>query len=168
MRRDSQGSGNAPGLKKSANGAASNAPKTSDRKTSTRSKFNPFYNVVRLFQQLFGAYDEVDQNTTNKRAALDMAISLKKSYYPDRRRFWQELLDEANVMLDSRRFHESCLKLGLDPQAVAEHLVVEGKAKWLKVLKEGLENYGEKVMMFRERLYVDKYNLYAKSETKDA
>jgi hypothetical protein len=48
----------------------------------------------------------------------------------------------------------------LDPQAVAEHLVLEGKANWTKVLKDGLESYGEKAKMFKERLYVDKYGLY--------
>lgn len=166
MRRDSQGSSNTAGLKVSANGAAFKAPKKSVGKTLNTRKLNPFYIVIRLFHELFGAYETVDQNTINKRAALNMAISLKKSYYPDRLRFWQELLDEANVLLDSKRFCESCKKLGLEPQAVAEHLVVEGKAKWMKVLKEGLENYGEKVMMFQERLYEDKNNLYASKEDK--
>jgi hypothetical protein len=161
MRRDSQGSRNTSGLKKRESGADANASKKSENKTSKVRKLNPFYLVVRLFLELFGAYESADQNTKNKRAALNMALSLRKSYYPDRLRFWQELLDEANVLMDSKRFCDSCERLGLDPQAVAEHLVVEGKAKWLKVLKEGLENYGEKVMMFKERLYEDKYNLYA-------
>lgn len=161
MRRDSQGGRNTAGLKESANGAASNAPKKSEIKTKKTRKSNPFYIVVRLFQELFGAFESADQNTENKRAALNMALSLRKSYYPDRLRFWQELLDEANILLDSKKFCDSCRKLGLEPQAVAEHLVVEGKAKWQKVLKEGLVNYGEKVMMFRERLYQDSYNLYA-------
>jgi hypothetical protein len=120
--------------------------------------------VIRLYQELFAAYDESERTMANKRAALNMAISLKKSYYPDRLRFMQELLDEANVMLDSKRFNDSCEKFGLNPQAVAENLVLEGKANWLKVLKEGLENYGEKVMMFTERIYVDKHMLYAKSD----
>jgi hypothetical protein len=166
MRRDSQGSRNTSGLKKRESGADYNASKKSEGKTSKTRKSNPFYIVIRLFHELFGAYDAADQNTINKRAALNMAISLKKSYYPDRLRFWQELLDEANVLLDSKRFCESCEKLGLEAQAVAEHLVVEGKAKWMKVLKDGLENYGEKVMMFQERLYEDKYNLYASKEDK--
>jgi hypothetical protein len=161
MRRDSQGRRNTAGSKESANGAAYNAPKESEKKTKKTRKSNPFYIVVRLFQDLFGAYESEYQNTDNKRAALNMAISLRKSYYPDRLRFWQELLDESNVLLDSKRFCESCKKLGLEPRAVAEHLVVEGKSKWQKVLKEGLESYGEKVMMFKDRLYEDKYNLYA-------
>lgn len=167
MRRDSQGGRNTSGLKKRESGADSYASKKSESKTSKARKVNPFYIVIRLFLELFGAYDASDQNTKNKRAALNMAISLKKSYYPDRLRFWQELLDEANVLLDSKRFCDSCARMKLDPQAVAEHLVVEGKAKWMKVLKEGLENYGEKVMMFKERLYEDTNNLYTSKDAKD-
>lgn len=164
MWRDSHRGSNTPVSKISAGDAAFNASKKSESKTKKPRKVNPFYVVVRRFIEIFGSYDEIDQNTANKRAALNLALGLKKKYYPDKLRFWQDLLDEANVLLDSKRFHDSCKKLGLDPQAVAEHLVVEGKAKWMKVLKDGLESYGEKVMMFKERLYEDKYNLYGKSE----
>jgi hypothetical protein len=165
MLRGSQRGRNTSGFKKGADDAAYNASQKSHRKSGKTRKVNPFYIVIRLYKELFDAYDEAEQNIPNKRAALNMAISLKKSYYPDRLRFMQELLDEANVMLDSKRFNDSCKTLGRDPQAVAENLVLEGKANWLKILKEGLENYGEKVMMFTDRIYVDKYNLYGKSDS---
>jgi len=102
------------------------------------------------------------QNTKTKKATLDLAIRLCSKYYPDTFRFWQDLLDEANKLLDSNRFNKYCNDvLKLDPQAVAEHLVVEGKATMNKVLKDGLENYGEKARMFSERLYSDdKRRLY--------
>lgn len=163
MRRDSQGGSNTSGLKKSED-ATINASK----KGKKNRKVNYFALVVMLFNKIFAAYDEADQNTANKRAAINMALGMRKKYFPDKLRFWQELLDQANVLTDSIRFNESCKRLGLDPQAVAEHLVVEGKAKWTKVLNEGLDSYGEKVMMFKDRLYLDKYELYTKTEQKNA
>lgn len=163
MRRDSQGGSNTSGLKKSED-AANNASK----KGKKNRKVNHFSLVVTLFKRIFASYDEADQNTANKRAAINMALGMRKKYYPDKLRFWQELLDQANVLTDSRRFNDSCQKLDLDPQAVAEHLVMEGKANWNKVLNEGLDSYGEKVRMFKDRLYIDKYDLYTKTEQKNA
>jgi hypothetical protein len=160
MQRDSRGYRFNTSSMKSAEDASSEAPKK-DKKTTTKSrKANSFYLVVRKVNELFASFDVANQNTENKRAAIDLALGLKKKYYPDKLRFWQDLLDEAKIILDSRRFHDSCGKLKLDPQAVAEHLVLEGKANWTKVLKDGLESYGEKAKMFKERLYVDKYGLY--------
>lgn len=163
MWRDSQGGSNTSGLKKSED-ATINASK----KGKKNRKVNHFSIVVTLFKRIFASYDEADQNTVNKRAAINMALGMRKKYYPDKLRFWQELLDQANVLTDSRRFNDSCQKLELDPQAVAEHLVMEGKANWNKVLNEGLDSYGEKVRMFKDRLYVDKYDLYTKTEQKNA
>ena len=149
--------------------AASNASKDSKPVVKTVSKssrrhVNPLYVVIRRFHSVYDAYDENMQNTETKRMALNLAIGMSRTYYPDRFRFWQDLLDEANLLLDSKRFCNSCLEMHLDPQAVAEHLVVEGKATLNKVLKFGLENYGEKAKMFHERLYVDTRNLYSKDD----
>jgi len=160
MRRDTRGYRDYTSSKKSAEDVSTETSKQGKKTASKVRKTNSFYLVVRKCNELFASFDVANQNTENKRAAIDLALGLKKKYYPDKLRFWQDLLDEAKIILDSRRFHDSCGKLKLDPQAVAEHLVLEGKANWTKVLKDGLESYGEKVMMFKERLYVDKYGLY--------
>jgi hypothetical protein len=160
MRRDSRGDRDFTSSKKSANDGSSETSKKGKKTTTKSRKANSFYLVVRKVNELFASFDVANQNTENKRAAIDLALGLKKKYYPDKLRFWQDLLDEAKIILDSRRFHDSCGKLKLDPQAVAEHLVLEGKANWTKVLKDGLESYGEKAKMFKERLYIDKYGLY--------
>lgn len=154
---------------KSGGDAASNASKDSKPVVKTVSKssrrhVNPLYVVIRRFHSVYDAYDENMQNTETKRMALNLAIGMSRSYYPDRFRFWQDLLDEANLLIDSKRFCNSCEEMNLDPQAVAEHLVVEGKATLNKVLKFGLENYGEKAKMFHERLYVDTRKLYSKDD----
>lgn len=164
MKRGTQGGSNATGFKSDGD-AAHNASKGSkpkkDENNSSRRHVNPLYIVTRRFWSLFGAFDEEMQTTKTKRATLNMAIRLSSKYYPDTFRFWQDLLDEANILLDSNRFNKYCNDvLKLDPQAVAEHLVVEGKATVNRVLREGLENYGEKARMFSERLYVDSRKLY--------
>lgn len=163
---NSQGASDNTLIKKSANDANSNAS-TKSKSATRKRRGNPFYAVTSLSKRFFGSFDEKAQDTANKRAALNLALGLRKKYYPDKLRFWQDLLDESNVILDSVRFNEACKKMGLNPQAVAEHLVCEGKAVWTKVLKDGLESYGQKVYMFKERLYDDKYKLYAKSDSKD-
>lgn len=149
---------------KSDGDAASNASKgrTAMRQNNkSSSRVNPAYVVIRKFKDLWSAYDEDMQTTKTKRATLNMAVRLCPKYYNDSFRFWQDLLDEANILLDSKRFEAACEAWGLNPQAVAEHLVCEGKATLNRVLKEGLVNYGEKARMYTERLYVDSRNLYS-------
>ncbi len=64
---------------KSAEDASSEAPKK-DKKTTTKSrKANSFYLVVRKVNELFASFDVANQNTENKRAAIDLALGLKKS-----------------------------------------------------------------------------------------
>lgn len=143
--------------------AAINASKGSSPRTDNRNqsrKQNPLFIVIRRFKSVFASYDEDEQNTQNKRLALNIAVGMSRDYYPDRFRFWQDLRDEANILLDSKRFEAACTKLGLSPQAVAEHLVIEGKATMNNVLRYGLEAFGEKVRLFKEPLYVDKRGLY--------
>ena len=148
---------------KSGGDAAFNASKDSSARTDKRNqsrKQKPLYVVIRRFKHVFAAYDEQQQNTQTKRLALNLAVGMSRDYYPDRFRFWQDLRDEANILLDSKRFEAACEKWGLKPQAVAEHLVVEGKATINNVLKNGLESYGEKARMFHEPLYLDTRGLY--------
>ncbi len=150
---------------KSDGDAAFNASKDSSARTDNRNrsrKQNPLYVVIRRFKNVFAAYDEQQQNTQNKRHAINIAVGMSRDYYPDRFRFWQDLRDEANILLDSKRFCAACENWGLKPQAVAEHLVVEGKATLNSVLKNGLESYGEKARMFHEPLYLDTRGLYGK------
>ena len=169
-RGDAQGRSDSARFK-SAGDAAHNASKGLDQKRaeivpSRRRKVNPLYIVIRKFWTLYGALDESMQNLETKRATLNLAVRLCPKYYSDAFRFWQDLLDEANVLKDSIRFNNYCKdNLKYDPQAVAEHLVVEGKATVNKVLKEGPESYGEKIRMFKDRLYTDDRKLYEKSDT---
>lgn len=146
---------------KSDGDAASNASKgSSTRSKRTSRKLNPLYVAIRKYKTIWSSFDESMQDVKSKRTALNLAVRLCPKYYGDSFRFWQDLLDEANILLDSKRFETACKAKGLSAQAVAEHLVCEGKATVNLVLKNGLDFYGEKAQMFSERLYEDKRNLY--------
>lgn len=150
---------------KSDGDAASHASKGSSTRPDRKvRKQNPLYFVVRKFKIIFGSYDLQLQNTENKRLALNLAVGLSRNFYPDQFRFWQDLRDEANILLDSKRFCSSCEAWGLNPQAVAEHLVVEGKSTLNMVLKHGLQAYGEKARMFKDPLYIDERGLYGEPQ----
>lgn len=158
----------APGFK-SGGDAAFNAskdskPKKTEKGSSSRRHVNPLYVVLTRFRKVFASYDESEQNTETKRLALNIAVGMSRDLFPDRFRFWQDLRDEANIVLDSKRFERECNEWGLDPQAVAEHLVVEGKATLNFVLKNGLKAYGEKARMFKDPLYVDTRGLYVQPD----
>ena len=143
--------------------AAINASKVSSARTGAKDRSRtqkPLFVVTRKFKSIFASYDEAEQNTQTKRLALDLAVGMSRNLYPDRLRFWMDLRDEANVLLDSKKFEKCCENWGLMPRAVAEHLVVEGKATVNNVLKYGLEAYGEKARMFKDPLYIDKRGLF--------
>lgn len=162
-KRNAQRSGDTSGFK-SGGDAAHNASKGSkplkNEKLSSRRHVNPLYVVLTRFRKVFASYDENEQNTETKRLALNIAVGMSRDHYPDRFRFWQDLRDQANLVLDSKRFERECNEWGLDPQAVAEHLVVEGKSTLNFVLKNGLKAYGEKARMFKDPLYSDTRGLY--------
>jgi hypothetical protein len=160
--QSAHGKNNKSTVIKSAIGVAQPTPKDSSLKKQKASrKINPLYTVIRKYKNVFASYDEQCQNTDTKIVALNIAIGMSRDLYPDRFRFWQDLRDEANILLDSKRFEATCVKWNLRPQAVAEHIVVEGKATLNRVLKNGLEAYGEKARMFKDPLYIDTRGLYA-------
>lgn len=97
------------------------------------------------------------QNTSTKRECIQACIHVA---YEDSLRFWQDLLDNASRLLDSKRFNDYCNSRHLTPEAVAEHIVFEGDGLIKEVLKNGPKILGEKIAVFGERLYEDKYGFY--------
>ena len=61
-------------------------------------------------------------------------------------------MNEANDLLDSRKFNDYCNKNRLNPEAVAEHIIFEGKATKRAVQKNGPEVLGTMSDLFREKL----------------
>ncbi len=133
---------------------------SSDKKNSSNKRKNnvqPVYAVLTQARRQFGR--QVDQNTDTKIKCIKANIQNK---YKDTLDFWLHFQDEANVLLDSKRFCNDCEEKGLNEKFVAEHLVFEGKATVAKVLRDGVKSFGERVMKFNAPLFHDVENLYNK------
>lgn len=113
-----------------------------------------FYRTAKSGMKFFANVPEARKSTSTKFSSLRMAVMLSKSY-PDEIRFFQELLNEAKPLLDSKRFEKECKAWNLMPENVAQHLVVEGKAIVNRVLKYGLmAGFGENAKLFIEPIYI--------------
>ncbi len=116
-------------------------------------KFNEFYYVSRNGMKLFESVPDARKNTETKRDCLQRALNMSR-YYPDAARYWQDMLNETKPILDSKRFDRECQEWGLNPEIVAQHLVVEGKSAVNRVLKDGLiAGFGEDAKFFVDPLY---------------
>ena len=147
MKRGAQGSSNTAGLKGGGN-AASNALKGSKQKKivtrSSRTEFSPLYIVIDKYRFLFATYSQDRQNICVKKQMLDHTVQKCSNCYSDPNLFWEDLLDEANVLLGSPSFIRYCKNvLKLDPQAVAENIVADGYLAVNLVMKKGLKSYDQ-------------------------
>lgn len=117
--------------------------------TKRTRKYNvqPVYAVLSKARAQF--FRQIGQNTEVKRACIERHIY---PLYDDRSRFWCDLMNEANDLLDSRKFNDYCNKNRLNPEAVAEHIIFEGKATKRAVQKNGPEVLGKMNDLFKERL----------------
>ena len=119
----------------------------------TKKVVNPFWYVSKNAMRIYSNVPDARKNTQTKHDSIQVSVSLSK-YYPDAARYWQELLDQTKPLLDSKRFENECLSWDLNPENVAQHLVVEGSTVVKKVLKLGLvAGYGEKAKFFVDPLY---------------
>lgn len=147
MKRGAQGSSNTAGLKSGGN-AASNALKGSKQKKivtqSSRSDESPLYIVIDKYRFFFAAYSQDRQNIGVKKQMLDYTVQHCPGSYSNPTLFWEDLLDEANVLLGSPSFIKYCKEvLKLDPQAVAENVVADGYLAVNLVMKKGLKSYDQ-------------------------
>ena len=104
-----------------------------------------------------------------KRECLEKLIP---SVASDVEHFWSEYMDQANVLLDSKRFEKECSDLSVDPTILATHIVFLGSGTINKVLRNGIVNtIGSKYRDFNE-MFVPKeamkYALDYKPEKKEA
>ena len=138
---------------------------STDKKNPTqkrKNKLQPVYAVLTQARRQFGR--QVDQNTETKIKCIKANITSR--HYPDALDFWLHFQDEANVLLDSKRFCRECKEKGLNEQYIAEHLVFEGKKAVANVLKDGVKSFGERVMKFNAPLFHDEEKLYTKETPK--
>lgn len=142
-----------------SNAEVKNLNETVSTKKTRKYNVQPVYAVLSKARAQF--LRQVTQNTEIKRACIERNIFYR---YDDPLRFWLELKNEANDLLDSMKFNEFCKKNDLDPIAVAEHIIFEGKSTKKEVQKNGLEELGEKCRMFYERLFIGDEKLLIKTK----
>ena len=104
-----------------------------------------------------------------KRECLENRIP---SVASDVEHFWSEYMDQANVLLDSKKFEKECSDLSVDPTILATHIVFLGSGTINKVLRNGIVNtIGSKYRDFTEKFVPEeamKYALDYKPEKKEA
>ena len=94
-----------------------------------------------------------------KRECLEKMIP---SVASDVKHFWSEYMDQANVLLDSKRFEKECKGLNVDPTILATHIVFLGSGTMSRVLKNGIVNtIGSKYRDFTEKFVSEEAMKYA-------
>lgn len=131
-------------------------PSTSGRKAY---RMQPVYAVCKTAKGIF--MRQLVQNTETKKGSIKVALNHSYKEYPDALRFHLDFKAERDRLTDSKRFCNACAARGLNPEFVADHIVLEGKGILEAVLKEGIQIFGEQVMMFREPLFEDTEGLYS-------
>lgn len=135
-----------------------------DTKPSNRKayKMQPVYAVCKMAKAIF--MRQLIQNTETKKAAIKAALSHSYKEYPDGLRFYMDFKAERDRLTDSRKFCNTCEARGLNPEFVADNIVLEGKGVLESVLKDGLQIFGEGVMMFNAPLFEDSEGLYTSTK----
>lgn len=88
--------------------------------------------------------------------------NLIPSVASDVEHFWSEYMDQANVLLDSKRFEKECKDLNVDPTILATHIVFLGSGTMNRVLRNGIVNtIGSKYRDFSGKFVPDEAMQYA-------
>ena len=90
---------------------------------------------------------------------------MRKDLIPDPTRYWIWMIDETRKLTRVWDFKETCEEAGLDPQTVAQHLVLEGKMVCNAIRMDGLAAYGSNIRMFVEPLFHDEFQLFSRMAT---
>lgn len=125
-------------------------------------KMQPVYAVCKMAKGIF--MRQLVQNNETKKGSIKVALSHSFKEYPDTLRFYLEFKAERDRLTDSKRFCSACEARGLNPEFVADNIVLEGKGVLESVLKDGLQIFGEGVMMFNAPLFEDSEGLYTSTK----
>ena len=124
----------------------------------------PEWKISVIAKRKFLALPRPLQNGVGKEACVKDALDGHKDLIPDATRYWLWMIDETRKLMRVWDFIDVCEKAERDPQTVAQHLILEGKAVCNAVRMEGLEAYGSNIRMFVEPLFRDEFNLFGKKE----
>lgn len=121
----------------------------------------PEWKVSNIAKRKFMGLPMVFKNDKGKIACIEETLENRKDLIPDQTRFWLWLVDETAKLQRVWDFKETCENAGVEPNNVAQHLILEGKQVCTAIRLEGLAAYGSKIRMFKEPLFEDKFKLFA-------
>ena len=117
-------------------------------------KLAPERKICAMAKRSFNYLPQPLKDAHNKRLCVEAVLASHPNLCPDPLRFWGWLSDEANILATRTwDFTEVCEKNQLEPIAVAQHLVLEGKTITNKIRMEGLASYGDNIKMYHEKLF---------------
>ena len=117
-------------------------------------KLIPERKICSMAKRSFNYLPQPLKDAHNKKLCVEAVLSSHPQLCPDPLRFWAWLLDEANILATRTwDFKEVCEKNQLDPIAVSQHLVLEGKTVTNNIRMDGLASYGGNIKMFHEKLF---------------
>ena len=122
----------------------------------------PEWNISKIAKRKFMSLPAAFQNGAGKEACVKEALASHKDLIPDPTRYWIWLVDETRKLIRVWDFVETCEDAGVDPQTVAQHLIIEGKMVCNAIRLEGLAAYGSNIRMFVEPLFQDEFKLFSK------
>lgn len=115
-----------------------------------------FWKVLTKSRKVFEP--QLTKNNAIKRQCIEKHIS---TFSNDTEKFWSKFVNEAETLLDSRKYLRECKHLGVPPVDVAEHIVFLGSSTINKVLKNGLyDTIGNDLRLYVERLTPESANVF--------
>lgn len=126
--------------------------KMNERKQPRR--LAPEWQLATMMKRKFQKLPAPLQNTENKRICIEDVLAGHPKLCPDPMRFRVWLAEEAHMLAERAwDFKDTCKKAKIDDaEAVAQHLVLEGKRVCNDILISGLAAYGGNIRMFTEKL----------------
>lgn len=128
-------------------------------------ELQPEWKISLIAKRRFMNLPSYFQNGAGKEACVKEALAMRKDLIPDPTRYWIWMIDETRKLTRVWDFKETCEEAGLDPQTVAQHLVLEGKMVCNAIRMDGLAAYGSNIRMFVEPLFHDEFQLFSRMAT---
>lgn len=127
----------------SQNGATVSEQTTRAARKKTSMKL---WSIVTKARNKFSA--QLVKDCATKRKCIESYLA----NHPDPEKFWADYMEQANRLLDSKRFEKDCRNLGFSTEVVATHVVFLGNTAVNNTLKKGVEAViGNKLSLYNER-----------------
>ena len=143
--------------------------KTDEKKTSRKRKVDPMVQLNSQIIKKFRSLPSDLQNTSTKVSCINSVLASNKEKCGDPSQFYGWILNQAELVMRTFDFKDVCKNKDLEghEQAVAEHLVLEGKAECNNIRMNGLATYQGNIKRFREKLVPDQYRFDQPSNDKN-